>query len=99
MIHQGRFNFLREVQLWFSKDPGQQALPGDFENIVVLTDEFYHETVTHPIPADLTVVTQLANAPAALDLFLWLCWRCWKAGEEPESIPLFGSGGLASQLG
>jgi hypothetical protein len=99
VIHQGRFNFLREVQLWFSKDPGQQVLPGDFENIVVLTDEFYHETVTHPIPADLTVVTQLANAPATLDLFLWLCWRCWKAGEEPESIPLFGSGGLASQLG
>jgi hypothetical protein len=51
-------------------------LPGGFENEVVLSDEFYHEILEHPIPADLEAAKALSCSPAALDLFMWLSYRC-----------------------
>jgi Plasmid encoded RepA protein len=98
VIRRGRFNFVQEVELWYERDPRQRFLPGGFQNIVVLTDEFYHEIMAHPIPADMAAVRVLAHAPAALDLFLWLCYRCRNA-KGKESIPLFGPFGLMHQLG
>jgi hypothetical protein len=56
------------------------------------------EIVAHPIPADLEAVKVLAAAPAVLDLFMWLSYRCFLA-KGREIIPLFGSRGLASQIG
>ena len=54
-----------------------------FENVIVLSDEFYREIVAHPIPADLEAVKVLASAPAVLDLFMWLSYRCFVAkGKE-----------------
>src|SRR6185437_11505300 len=66
--------------------------------VIVLSDEFYREIVAHPIPADLEAVKVLAAAPAVLDLFMWLSYRCCLATGR-EMIPLFGSRGLASQIG
>jgi Plasmid encoded RepA protein len=40
-----------------------------FENTIVLSDEFYREISSHPIPTDLEAVKVLAGAPAVLDLF------------------------------
>jgi hypothetical protein len=64
----------------------------------VLSDEFYQEIISHPIPADLEAVKILSGSPAVLDLFVWLSYRCFVA-KGPESIPLFGEFGLANQLG
>ena len=66
--------------------------------MIVLSDEFYREITSHPIPTDLEAVKLLAGAPAALDLFMWLSYRCFVALGQ-ESIPLFGERGLANQLG
>src|SRR5947209_2048101 len=44
------------------------------------------------------IAGQLAGAPAALALFMWLSYRCVVA-TGLESIPLFGECGLANQLG
>jgi hypothetical protein len=98
LIHHHRFNFLKEAQLWFSRDPDQRRLPGDLENVVVLSDEFFKEIINSQIPADLEVVRALAHAPAVLDLCVWLMWRCYTARGETR-IPLFGDVGLAAQLG
>jgi hypothetical protein len=98
MVQRSRFNFLREAQIWYNRDPHQTALPDQFENVIVLSDEFYREINNHPIPADLEAVKVLAGAPAALDLFMWLSYRCFLATGK-ESIPLFGSRGLVNQLG
>jgi hypothetical protein len=98
VIRRHRFNFLSEAQLWYTRDPEQRFLPGDFQNIVVLSSEFYNEVMAHPIPADLDVVKEFANAPAVLDLFMWLTYRCFVARHE-EQIPLFGPFGLVNQLG
>lgn len=40
----------------------------------------------------------LAAAPAVLDLFMWLTYRCFVA-KGPETIPVFGPYGLATQIG
>ena len=89
---------MSEAQIWYNRDSAQPPLSDEFANIVVLSEEFYRETSEHPIPADLEAVNVLASAPAVLDLFLWLIYRCFSAKGQ-ERIPLFGSFGLAQQLG
>jgi Plasmid encoded RepA protein len=98
LVERSRFHFLREARIWYHCRPEQTALSSEFENVIVLSDEFYEEITAHPIPTDLEAVKVLAGAPAVLDLFLWLSYRCFLAKEE-EAIPLFGPFGLAQQLG
>ena len=98
MVQRSRFSFFREAQIWYSRDPDQCPLSDQFENVIVLSDEFYREITAHPIPADLEAVKLLAGAPAVLDLFMWLSYRCFVAKGQ-EAIPLLGPFGLASQIG
>ena len=98
VVQRSRFNFLREARIWYNRDADQTALSEEFENIVVLSDDFYNEITSHPIPTDLEAVRVLAGAPAVLDLFMWLSYRCHIARSE-ERIPIFGPYGLAQQLG
>ena len=98
MITKGRFNFLREAKLWYTRDTETTALGEDFENEIVLSDEFYSEINAHRIPTDLEAVKLLVHSPAVLDLFMWLSYRSFTAKGE-ERIPLFGPEGLSAQLG
>jgi hypothetical protein len=98
VVQRSRFSFFREAQIWYSRNPEQYPVSDQFENVIVLSDEFYREILAHPIPADLEAVKVLAAAPAVLDLFMWLSYRCFVAKGE-ETIPLFGPRGLASQVG
>ena len=98
VVERSRFNFLREARIWYNRDTNQRVLSEDFENMIVLSDEFYREICSHPIPTDLDAVKLLAGAPAVLDLFTWLSYRCHVSRGE-ESIPIFGPFGLAQQLG
>jgi hypothetical protein len=98
VVQRSRFNFLREARIWYNRDADQSALSEDFENTIVLSDDFYNEITSHPIPTDLEAVKVLAGAPAVLDLFIWLSYRCHIARRE-ERIPIFGAYGLAQQLG
>ena len=98
VVQRSRFSFFHEAQIWYSRDPQQYPISDQFENVIVLSDEFYREATAHPIPADLEAVKVLAGAPAVLDLFMWLSYRCFLA-KDKETIPLFGIYGLANQLG
>ena len=98
VVQRSRFSFFREAQIWYSRVPEQYPVSDQFENVIVLSDEFYREIVAHPIPADLEAVKVLGGAPAALDLFMWLSYRCFVA-KGKEMIPLFGPCGLANQIG
>jgi hypothetical protein len=98
VVHRSRFNFMSEARIWYSKDPNQRILPGDCQNMIVLSDEFYREILDHPIPTDLEAAKALSSSPAALDLFMWLSYRCYIARGK-ERVPLFGDFGLLSQLG
>ena len=98
VVQCSRFNFLSEAQIWYNRDPAQQVLSADFENVIVLSDEFYKEVIAHPIPTDIEAVKAFGSAPAVLDLFMWLTYRCFTAKSE-ERAPLFGDFGLTAQLG
>jgi len=98
VISKGRFNFLREAKLWYSRDIETVAIGEDFENEIVLSDEFYNEINAHRIPTDLEAVKHLISSPAVLDLFMWLSYRSFTAKGE-ERIPLFGPAGLTAQIG
>ena len=98
VIQRSRFNFLSEAQIWYNRDPAKEGLTAGFENVIVLSDEFYKEVIAHPIPADIEAVKAFGSAPAVLDLFMWLTYRCFTAKSE-ERIPLFGDFGLTAQLG
>ena len=98
VVQRSRFNFLREAQIWYDRQPDPRVLGKEFQSTIVLSDEFYHEITAHPIPTDLEAVKVLASAPAVLDLFMWLTYRCFVA-KGPESIPIFGPYGVVSQIG
>jgi hypothetical protein len=98
VVQRSRFNFLREARIWYNRDTDQTALSEDFENTVVLSDDFYYEIWSHPIPTDLEAVRVLGGAPAVLDLFMWLSYRC-HISRRQERVPIFGLFGLAQQLG
>jgi hypothetical protein len=98
VVQRSRFNFMREAQIWYSRSPEQRPLSSEFENVVVLSDDFYQEILSHPVPNDLEAVKVLAASPAILDLYMWLSYRSFKA-KGTESIPIFGEFGLANQLG
>jgi hypothetical protein len=44
-------------------------------------------------------VAALANAPGALDFYVWLVWKSWSLRKRTARIPLFGCEGLTEQLG
>lgn len=98
VVQRSRFNFMSEAQIWYSRHPDNRVLSEEFQNVIVLSEEFYQEITAHPIPNDLEAVKVLAASPAVLDLYMWLSFRCFKAKGE-EVIPIFGEYGLASQLG
>ena len=98
VIHRARFNFMPEARIWYSRDPEQKLLPGDCQNMIILSGEFYREILRHPIPTDLEAAKVLSASPAALDLFTWLSYRCFMVRGR-ERVPLFGALGLVSQLG
>lgn len=98
VVQRSRFNFLREARIWYARDPAQQSISDEFDNVIVLSDEFYSEVVSHPVPTDLDAVRALTASPGLLDLFMWLSYRCFVSKGE-ERIPIFGPFGLVAQLG
>jgi hypothetical protein len=60
VVQRSRFSFFQEAQIWYSRDPQQYPISDQFENVIVLSDEFYREITAHPIPADLEAVKMLA---------------------------------------
>jgi Plasmid encoded RepA protein len=94
-----RFHFFDRLRLWCNRSP-EYEIPESpsAANIIGLSESFWREIAAHPIPVDLRVVRELTNIPGCLDLYMWLCWRCFHA-KRTENIPLFGSFGLACQLG
>lgn len=66
-------NIANHVQLWWNpKYPAQNTL---FENYIVLTEEFFNEIMTYPVPVDLGIVAAIKQSPLALDIYTWLTHR------------------------
>ena len=57
---------------WNPKHPAQAGL---WESKVRLSESFFNEIVSHPVPLDLTTLKALKRSPLGLDLYLWLVYR------------------------
>jgi hypothetical protein len=87
--------YFEKVRLWTDLD---QKGSGGQQNVIVLSDMFWQELALHPVPVDGDVVRALANAPGALDFFMWLSWRLHGLTSVAR-IPLVNEFGLSGQLG
>ena len=63
---------LRTEFWWNPKHPNQT---GRWESKVRLSESFFNEIVSHPVPLDLTTLKALKRSPLGLDLYLWLTYR------------------------
>jgi hypothetical protein len=93
----GRLHFFERMRIWFRQEPSGDCAAVK-RNLVTLSEAFWEEIQTHPVPVDAAVIRALAHNAGCLDLYTWLSWRCYQARSE-ERIPLFGPLGLANQLG
>ena len=41
VVHCARFNFMTEARIWYSRNLDQKCLPCEFQNEIVLSDEFF----------------------------------------------------------
>ena len=62
VFHQVRFNFMSGARIWYGRNFEQPNLPGECQNMIVLTPEFYQEVTSHPIPTDLQAAKALSCA-------------------------------------
>ncbi len=68
---------------WEAKDPEQAAL---WHSTVTLSESFFNEVVSHPVPVDMRAVKALKKSPMALDTYSWLTYRASYA-QRPSVIP------------
>ena len=57
---------------WNPKQPDQTGL---WESKVRLSEAFFNEIISHPVPLDLTTLKALKRSPLGLDLYLCLTYR------------------------
>ena len=57
---------------WNPKHPDQTGL---WESKVRLSEAFFNEIVSHPVPLDMNTLKALKRSPLGLDLYLWLTYR------------------------
>ena len=61
------------TDFWWN--PKQSDQTGLWESKVRLSESFFNEIVSHPVPLDLTTLKALKRSPLGLDLYLWLTYR------------------------
>jgi replication initiator protein len=63
----------RTIHLWWdAKHPELTTL---FDSYVILTDDFFNEIMSYPVPVDMGIVSAIKQSPLALDLYTWLTYR------------------------
>lgn len=72
-----------EEVLWWSEEAPKQR--GLFQSYVVLSEPFYIDLVSHPVPVKVAALKLLKRSPLALDLYTWLTYRVF-ALKKPVAI-------------
>lgn len=66
------FDVCQSAELWWSDSHGGQSRH-DFK--LVLSEEFYNQLVSSPVPIDMDAIRHLRGSPLQLDLYVWLTYR------------------------
>jgi hypothetical protein len=62
----------RHLFWWDPQSPNQKSL---FNSTVMLSERFYEEVRTSPVPIDMRAMKALKKSPLALDIYFWLTYR------------------------
>ena len=57
---------------WELKNPNQASI---FESTLVLSEEFFNEIISNPIPIDMRALKTIKRSPMAIDIYCWLTYR------------------------
>ena len=61
------------ARLWWSpKTPEQITI---WQSTITLSERFFDEVITHPIPIDMRAIKTLKRSPMALAIYCWLTYR------------------------
>lgn len=70
---EGGFRIADRHMLWWDpQSPDQKSL---FNSTVMLSERFYDEVRTSPVPIDMRAMKALKKSPLALDIYFWLTYR------------------------
>ena len=61
------------VALWW--DPKHPDVPTLWESKIELSEKFFNEIISHPVPLDMNILKALKRSTLGLDLYLWLNYR------------------------
>lgn len=76
-----------ECDLWWNpKVPNQTAL---WRSTIELSEKFFEEIITNPVPVDMRALKALKRSPMALDIYCWLTYRMSYL-RKPITIPWEG---------
>ena len=67
---------------WNPKRPDQPSL---WDSRIELSEKFFNEIISHPVPLDMNTLTALKRSSLGLDLYLWLTYRTF-AIRAPQRI-------------
>lgn len=61
-----------ETALW---TPQKKHEVGEWQSKIKLTENFFQECITNPVPIDLRAFKALRGSPLAMDIYTWLTYR------------------------
>ena len=63
----------RRTEFWWNeRKPAEPVL---WESKIELSEDFFNEIISHPVPLDMNTLTALKRCSLGLDLYLWLTYR------------------------
>lgn len=78
------FGVAEEMEFWWDVQKPAQA--GLWQSTVTLTERFYNEVVSTPVPIDLRALRALRQSPMAIDVYCWLTYRMFSL-TKPTEVP------------
>ena len=67
----------RKAYMFWHDKKHDELMP--WQSHIELTQDFFNECITRPVPVDLRVMDELSTSPMAMDLYVWLTNRVVKA--------------------
>lgn len=66
-----------------------QPQKGEWEAHIKLTEEFFNDLISNPVPIDMNVLNALRKSPMAIDAYVWASYRAYSiytSGGRPVKI-------------
>ena len=78
---------------WNERRPEERTL---WQSKIVLSEKFFEEIISHPVPLDMNILKALTRSALGLDLYVWLNYRVFGLGQPcrltwPQLYRQFGA--------